>query len=216
MTTQQNSFRAVDGFRRRPYSQCMKKVGSGLTPVVAIDRKTPKPLHRQIYDAYRTAILEGELAPGERVPSSRELAVELGISRIPVLNAYSQLLSEGLLEGRRSVGTFVSASWLGWEPSAKPKKDSLRPSSTARDVSRRANSLPIFVPGPWSYRQGAFAIGQVALDLFPFHVWSRLIVRHSRNRHAKSPNPMGSLDFRKVLATYLRTVRAVKCEPEQI
>src|SRR3954464_7174590 len=169
MTTQQNSFRAVDGFRRRPYSQCMKKVGSGLTPVVAIDRKTPKPLHRQIYDAYRTAILEGELAPGERVPSSRELAVELGISRIPVLNAYAQLLSEGLLEGRRSIGTFVSASWLGWQSNVSRKKDLRQTRSAARAVSLRASSLPGVVP--WR-GQGAFAIGQVAADLFPLHLWS--------------------------------------------
>src|SRR3954470_1758138 len=160
MTTRQPMcLRVVEGRWQRPYSLYMKKVASGFTSVVAIDRKAAKPLHRQVYDAYRTAILEGNLAPGERIPSSRELAIELGISRIPVLNAYAQLLSEGLLEGRRSIGTFVSASWLGWQSNVSRKKDLRQTRSAPRAVSLRASSLPGVVP--WR-GQGAFAIGQVA------------------------------------------------------
>jgi GntR family transcriptional regulator / MocR family aminotransferase len=194
----------------------MKKVAGSFTPVIAIDRRTAKPLHRQVYDAYRTAIVEGNLRPGERVPSSRELAIELGVSRIPVLNAYAQLLSEGLLESRRSVGTFVSKSWFGWPSKAPRKSEQSVTRSPSRPISGRAKALPTSVP--W-HGEGAFAIGQVAADLFPFHVWSRLVVRHSRDtsgRAMNASNPMGSLEFRKVLAAYLRTVRAVKCEPEQI
>jgi GntR family transcriptional regulator/MocR family aminotransferase len=88
----------------------MKRVASGILPVIAVDRKGPKPLHRQIYDAYRTAIVEGSLRPGQRVPSTRVLAAELGVSRFPVLNAYSHLLAEGYFESRVGAGTVVSAS----------------------------------------------------------------------------------------------------------
>src|SRR5688500_2476738 len=75
-----------------------------------IDRSLDVPLHRQIHDAIRRAILDGRLRPGQRVPSTRALAVELDVSRLPVLTAYGQLLHEGYLEGRAGSGTFVGAA----------------------------------------------------------------------------------------------------------
>jgi GntR family transcriptional regulator/MocR family aminotransferase len=71
----------------------MAKVSSAITPVISVARKTRAPLHRQIYEAYRAAIAGGTLRPGQRVPSTRVLASELRVSRIPVLTAYSQLLA---------------------------------------------------------------------------------------------------------------------------
>ena len=66
----------------------MKKISATVTPLIAVDRKAERPLHRQIYDAYRTAILRGDLRSGQQVPSTRLLAEELGVSRIPVVGAY--------------------------------------------------------------------------------------------------------------------------------
>src|SRR5271169_6565619 len=88
----------------------MKRVASGILPMIAVDRKAPKALHRQIYDAYRTAIIDGNLRPGQRIPSTRVLASELDVSRFPVLNAYAQLLAEGYFESRVGAGTVVSSS----------------------------------------------------------------------------------------------------------
>ena len=76
----------------------MQKVAATFSPVIPIDRAAARPLHKQIYDAYRRRIAEGGLRPGQRVPSTRVLCRELGISRMPVLEAYSQLLAEGYLE----------------------------------------------------------------------------------------------------------------------
>src|SRR5271163_4966652 len=86
----------------------MKKVASGILPMIAIDRKSSKALHQQIYDAYRLAVVDSTLRPGHRVPSSRELASELEVSRFPVVNAYAQLLAEGYFESRVGSGTVVS------------------------------------------------------------------------------------------------------------
>lgn len=61
----------------------MKLVPSGIPPVIAVDRRAPLALHRQIYDGYRAAIVEGRLRPGQRIPSSRALAVELGFPDFP-------------------------------------------------------------------------------------------------------------------------------------
>jgi GntR family transcriptional regulator/MocR family aminotransferase len=74
----------------------MKTPGS--TPVAAhlqVDRRSTVPLHRQVYDGLRDAILAGMLRPGQRVPSTRTLAADLGMSRLSVLTAYDQLLHEG-------------------------------------------------------------------------------------------------------------------------
>src|ERR1700759_5714742 len=88
----------------------MKRSPSGLAPVISIDRNTNQPLHRQIYEAYRTAIVEGGLRPGQRIPSTRVLASELGVSRFPVLNAYAQLLAEGYFTSRVGAGTVIAES----------------------------------------------------------------------------------------------------------
>jgi GntR family transcriptional regulator / MocR family aminotransferase len=198
----------------------VKKVASGLLPVISVNRKLPKPLHRQIYDSYREAIVQRHLRAGQQIPSTRALATELAISRIPVLNAYAQLLAEGYFESRTGSGTFVSGSLPdqmtscenGGATSAGVRKGS-------RSVSRRSALLPRFKPAPWLYGSGAFSVGQLALDHFPFHVWTSLVARHCRKVHASAlhfSDPMGAEDFRETIANYLRTARAVNCEPRQI
>src|SRR5580658_6548193 len=88
----------------------MTRAASGIIPVFSIDRLVPTALHRQIYNWYRKAIMEGMLRPGEQVPSTRALAKELGVSRFPVLDAHSQLLAEGYFESRTGGGTFICHS----------------------------------------------------------------------------------------------------------
>ena len=88
----------------------MAKVSAAIAPVIAVDRKASKPLHKQIYEGFLSVIVGGNMRAGQRVPSSRTLSIELGISRIPVLNAYAQLLAEGYFESRKGAGTFVSES----------------------------------------------------------------------------------------------------------
>ena len=202
------------------YDLLMRRVASGFSPVIAVDRKAAKPLHRQIYDVYRETIVGRKLLTGQQVPSTRALASELGISRIPVLNAYSQLLAEGYFESRSGSGTFVASSLPEQLTScAGPKVSLSKVHSGPRSTSIRSANLPRFKPAPWLYGWGAFSVGQVALDHFPFQIWTALTARHWRNVHARSlhfSDPMGSEDFRETIAGYLRTVRAVNCEPRQI
>ena len=73
-----------------------------------IDRRSAAPLQRQLYDEIRAAVLERRLAPGSRLPSTRALAADLGISRNTAAGAFDQLLAEGYLEGRVGSGTYVA------------------------------------------------------------------------------------------------------------
>jgi GntR family transcriptional regulator/MocR family aminotransferase len=186
--------------------------------MIAVDRKCEKPLHRQIYDAFRAMILERRLQPSQQIPSTRALADELGISRIPVLGAYAQLLAEGFLESRSGAGTFVTSSLSDQFLGARRAVASVANEPPSDAVSRVSKLLPV-EGTPWFPGAGAFSVGQIAYDHFPFRVWSDLVTRHARKVRAGALNytdTMGSQEFREVIATYLRTARAVHCEVSQI
>ena len=198
----------------------MKRVASGIFPVIAVDRRAPKALHRQIYEAYRAAIVDGRLHPRQRIPSTRALASELCVSRFPVLNAYAQLFAEGYLESCVGAGTVVSSSLPEQLTSCAP--------TGVRFATRRAGPRPIvhrsLLPRresspPWLLGWGAFGVGQVAVDQFPLHVWSSLVARRCRSMDAKSfhyGDQMGSPALRETLASYLRTARSLHCEADQV
>ncbi len=197
--------------------------------MIAVDRKAAKALHTQIYDAYRTAIVTGSLRPRQRIPSTRVLATELGVSRFPVLNAYAQLLAEGYFESRVGAGTVVSSllpeqltssgpTSSGPTRSAPAKARFAAPGSGARRLARHPN-LRRFQRFPWFQRQGAFGVGQVAFDQFPLHIWSKLVARRCRNMKAESfqyGDRTGFRLLRETLASYLRTARSLHCEAEQV
>ena len=179
----------------------------GIVPVLAVDRASAKPLYRQIYDGYREAIVERRLRPGQRLPSTRSLAAELQVSRLPVLTAFEQLLAEGYFEARVGAGTFVASS-LPDEP--LPAVRGTEPSPVA---PRRPE------PEPWLRGRGAFRVSQPAVERFPFTVWSSLVSRHARDSRASLllyGDAMGARPFREAIADYLRTARGVRCDPEQI
>ncbi len=143
--------------------------GNGRAAVLltlALDPGVPAPLFRQVYDGLRSAILAGRLGPGTRLPASRGLARELGVSRNTVLNAYEQLLAEGYLEGRLGSGTYV--------PQALPD-DLLRAAPVPRDdrtASQAALAAGVEAPPLSGYRlapggRGGLLIGYAAYDIRP-------------------------------------------------
>ncbi len=189
--------------------------------MISIDRSSARPLYRQLYDGYREAIVERRLRAGQRLPSTRSLAVELQISRIPILNAFEQLRAEGYFESRTGSGTFVARA-LPEELLTPPRR--LAPGKpparrAPRTVARRAKALLPEEAGPWLKGRGAFSVGQPPVDTFPSGVWSRLAARHSRVSDESLlhyGNAMGLESLRTAVADYLRTARAVRCEADQI
>jgi GntR family transcriptional regulator/MocR family aminotransferase len=202
------------------YNSHVNRAASGILPTMIVDRKAESPLHKQIYDGFRAAILRRELRPGQRIPSSRELAAELRVSRFPVLNAYSQLLAEGYFESRVGAGTFVSGSLPEQRMSVTlPNAVSAQTPSGPRPVAQRSFLYPAFHGHAAVLGWGAFGVHQPALDQFPFQTWSSLVARHSRNPGANAihhVNPLGTERFREAIADYLRTARGVKCDINQI
>jgi len=199
----------------------MKKVSSGISPILAIARKASQPIHQQIYDAYRRAILDRSLRSGQRVPSTRTLATELGISRIPLLQAYGQLLAEGYFESRVGAGTVVSKSLPDQSMLVEPRRvqNTARVRRSPRPVSKRSLLLSSTDTAAWQRGWGAFGVSQVAFDQFPFQIWNGLVKRHCREVYAESLDygcPMGSRELREAVADYIRTARGVRCEANQV
>jgi GntR family transcriptional regulator/MocR family aminotransferase len=198
----------------------MRAASVGISPLIVIDRKSPAPLHKQIYDAYRGAILRGDLRPGQQIPSSRVLTNELEVSRFPVLNAYAQLLAEGYFESRMGAGTFVSASLPEQLMSVEsPIAPPVHIPSGPRPVAERSFRYPKFERSYVLRGWGAFGVHQPAFDQFPFQIWSRLVTHHSQTPIARAIHhidPRGSEGFREEICAYLRTARGVKCETDQI
>jgi GntR family transcriptional regulator/MocR family aminotransferase len=195
------------------------RLHASFTPPMTVDFASETPLYRQISVWFQRAILAGQLQPGQRVPSTRALARELGISRIPVLSAYELLIAEGYFQSFVGAGTCVSRSIP--DAADRPVRDgaanaaSVEPESAgARAVSRRASGLS----GPaqsWLGRCG----GCTDLEHFPIGTWSRLVTRHARKVSRDIMgygDPMGYAPFREAVAEYLGAFRAVRCEPSQI
>ena len=188
--------------------------------MIALDRASQKALHTQIYEGYRVAIITGRLRCGQRVPSTRVLASELGVSRFPVLTAYSQLLAEGYFESQVGSGTVISNSLPERFMQSNAGDLHMTPGQPRPGfLARRAS--PLFSPlRPALVRgYGAFNVGEVAFDQFPIQIWSDLISRHCRNMQAQFlhyGDSMGLLVLREAVADYLRTARSVRCEADQV
>ena len=172
----------------------------GIVAPISIDRRARKPLHQQIYDSFRRRIIQRELRAGELVPSSRRLARELRVSRLPVLNAYAQLLAEGYFESRVGAGTFIATSLPAQHQSLGAA--AARIDHTSRRISSRAAALPPYERPLWAGSLGPFQIGQPDLHSFPMDIWSRLIARYSRRVQVKGlqyGDPMGLPELRETL-----------------
>jgi GntR family transcriptional regulator/MocR family aminotransferase len=180
-------------------------------------------MYRQLYEWFRRAILAGQLRPGQRVPSTRSLAAELRVSRIPVSGAYEQLQAEGYFETFVGAGTCVASSIPddAFGPAIGKVLGASRQMSNRkalRKVSRRVALMR--VPAQtWSNQLVAFRVSLPALEHFPTRVWSQVLNRHSRKPTRQLMaygDAKGYVPLREAIAEYLGAARAVRCEPSQV
>ena len=201
--------------------------GPHLLPHLPLVRGNGVALHQQLFDGLRRAILGRVLRPGGRVPSTRALAQELGVSRLTVLTAYDQLLHEGYLEGRAGAGTFVSGALPDDALHATPLRRTRAPNATNATGAATPSSGIVRDDASSGATSGRredrglrpFRLSLPALDEFPRATWARLVSRHAR---ALTPAMMayglpGGLGvLREAVAEHLRTSRAVRCEADQV
>jgi GntR family transcriptional regulator/MocR family aminotransferase len=204
--------------------------------MIRLDRASREPLHQQLYRQIRDELRSGSFIDGaSRLPSSRALAADLGISRLTVNLAFSKLHAEGYLRSKAKSGTFVAypvpESFLSADKFAtgRNRRGELEahPATESRvRISDRVRAIPDqrvgkqFDLGATGAGAGVSLVPSIpAVDEFPIGVWERLraqvlakkgahLLRYASNR--------GDLDLRNALAAYLCDFRAARCHPEQI
>lgn len=176
------------------------------------------PLHEQIFDAIRSRILDGQLPRGMALPSSRQLADDLGIARSTVLQAFAALADEGYIVTQRASATRVAPQLpddLDIAAHRAPSSVSaIRLSKTARALRALPAGTPRLGPAPRAFRPGA-----PALDLFPAAAWARTSARcHARASTAllDGGDPAGDPALRTAIAAHVSAARGVRCEPAQV
>lgn len=187
--------------------------------LVHIDPGGPEGLQRQIYRSIRGAILEGRLRPGARVPSSRALARDLGVSRTTTVLALEQLAAEGYLHARPASGLFVAD--LALEGPARPVDVAGPAAARHPPLSRRGLELAA-ITAPGGRIPGAprpFRIGVPALDLFPARPWSQLLTRRVRalaRQQLDYGDARGLPALRRAIADHVSTTRGTRCTADQV
>ncbi|HET6977435.1 MAG TPA: PLP-dependent aminotransferase family protein [Pyrinomonadaceae bacterium] len=195
----------------------MSKIATSLPQAaIALDKSSTTALYRQLYDQLRDAILSGRLAPGTRLPSTRELASELNIARNTVLNTFDQLYAESYLERRVGDGTYVSHQLPDdlLAVNEQPPRARSKRNGESNVTSFRAVSVANYSGPPKPFRTGT-----PALDAFPHKLWGRLLARRWSNGAGEMlqySDSAGYLPLRKAIASYVSTTRAVRCVPDQL
>ena len=186
-----------------------------------LDRASPAPLHRQIYEQWRTGILTGRFRRGERVPSTRELAATLEVSRSTVTESYEQLIAEGYLDAAQGSGTFVCREL----PDQALRPQRARLSADGEDTAIRLSSYGAGLRDDFLYPETPagfvrFTHWRPDLERFPFGLWRKLAMRHLRGAAQGlfdyAEQSAGYQPLRREIAAYVARSRAVRCTPEQV
>jgi len=181
-----------------------------------VDKAAPEPLNRQLYFRLREAILRRVLDGNARLPSSRELAGALAVSRNTVLYAYEQLYAEGFIETRTGAGSYVAQTM----PDACDDPERALPSAPTQLPQLSARGQRLVAHARAAKQQwGAFTPGVPDLEQFPFASWHAILSRVWRR-----PQPAlltyapggGYGPLRRAVAEHLALARSVNCDPDQV
>jgi GntR family transcriptional regulator/MocR family aminotransferase len=187
---------------------------------IAIDPHSDVPLHRQIYEAWRRGILAGRFRQGDRIPSSRELAQALRVSRSTVTQAYEQLFAEGYLETVRGSGTFVRGDLHERSLPSLPTSAAASTDIPIKLSRFGARLQQDFIYAPQPHDHICFSRWTPDVARFPFDVWRRLLARHlkspSRALVDYARDSQGYEPLRKEIAAYVARSRAVRCTPDRV
>lgn len=164
------------------------------TLAVVLDRGDRRPLGGQLADQIRRQVTDGRLAAGDRLPSSRALAIELGVARAVTEHAYGQLVAEGWLEGRHGSGTFVSAS----APAVRPLRRRRHAATPSRPLVR------LDAGTPW-------------IDPRYETLWRRAWRDVSTARPPSGyDDPRGLPELRTEIAARMGRIRGLDCDPDEV
>ncbi|NSL86871.1 PLP-dependent aminotransferase family protein [Chitinophaga sp. Mgbs1] len=186
----------------------MSKETSGFVPAgIQLSKEAEAPLYMQLYQQFREKMVRGQLLPGDRVPSSRALAQELGVSRIIVSQCFEQLIMEGYFESRTGSGTYIAA--------VLPEQ-LLQVRTAVADPPQETVTDPI---NGNRIEDVPFQMGLPSLDKFPYGIWQRVgaqVLKTLKHFHLGYEDTLGYRPLRKAISDYLRLARGVDCDASRV
>ncbi|MGH8610889.1 MAG: PLP-dependent aminotransferase family protein [Gammaproteobacteria bacterium] len=189
---------------------------------IVLDPGNPAPLQLQLLASIRELILTNCLRPGSRLPASRELSAQLGISRNTILHAYDRLIAEGYLQTHPKAGTFVTRSLpedsLLLRAVSPPTPERALEHSLRRPVPRRYRA-PLLYERPRHRLAFDFRIGRPDAHSFPLKTWRRLVDENLASAGSKMTqysNPAGTYELRRAIADHLGPARGITASPDQV
>ncbi len=171
---------------------------------IKLETNSGVSLTRQLCEQLRTLIQLGKMTGNERLPSTRKLAGELGVSRNIVIDVYEQLIAEGYLESRTGSGTYVTWNLEQGEPVYDRNTWQSIPVSVSNDSKRDIIE---------------FAYGTPELRMFPRNSWSRCLknaIMDINEEYLDYDDIFGFFELRSVLSEYLLRTKGIRCDEEQI
>lgn len=202
----------------------MARTGSlGTLVSVDLDREAEVPIHEQIADALRQAVAAGHLQNGTRLPSTRALARDWGVSRNTVMHVFDTLTGEGLLASRVGAGTYIAANQQADDeddgaaaPVAPP------PASTGypfRRLSARGRNLVTQSTGALTEKPTPFMPDVPDLKSFPMRSWLRLmneVTGRLKGNILVNVTNAGYEPLREAIVHHLKVTRKVDCHTDQV
>jgi GntR family transcriptional regulator/MocR family aminotransferase len=195
-----------------------KLAGGTILPNLVTDAEAG-PLRQQVYRRIREGILQGRITAGTRLPSTRTLASDIGVSRNTTEEAYAQLEAEGFLSRKVGSGTYVSSVFPEFLPAPK-KRPRAHATEAGLDVLSDRGRL---IAGSSACSEPtavkAFVAGAPDYEAFPQEIWNRLLIRRARESGTallQYGDPAGLPALREAVAGYVATSRGVLCEPRQV
>lgn len=172
-----------------------------------VDPTRPRQTSATLFDQIRDAITTARLAPGDRLPTSRDLAAELGVARSTIATVYAHLIGEGFVEARTGDGTYVAH-----HPASTPPRRRAAPTAL---TPRRAVAPPP-QPAVISDVRIDLRTGRPDPQLFPLVDWRRCVTTALQSPPPGYGDPAGLPALRRALAAWIRRSRGVVAEPEQV
>ena len=198
----------------------MKQAAGALLSSIQLDRTSKKSVGVQLYMALRALVLGGGLRPGERLPATRTLAREVGVSRTTVIDAIDRLVAEGMLVSRVGAGTFVSDTLASQTPPPAQGPEAAQPQTPPRLSYTINHAERDYAQRSWlPHRAGAFVSALPAFDAFPMSHWARISARHLRGERGDIMGygqPKGLEALRRAIASHLSTLKGIQCHADQI
>jgi len=181
---------------------------------ITISKNSDIPIYQQVYEQIRKMIVKKRLLPGDRLPASRKLATDLGVSRTSIIQSFEQLILEGYLMGKPGAGTYISETLPDnlINASSELKKENFPPDTNENYklnlslVTQKNEIVP-------------FLNGTVAFDHFPYKIWQHVgsrVLQDLKSYNLGYSSSFGYWPLRKQIADYLRLSRAVNCDVRQV